>query len=83
MYTFVNSKDKVNAESKSRVTFVTEAAVSAKGNLMMYAVGANGTSEDFRMIGSDFCRLYSIRSVRDELPYAVPDLASGICSGKV
>ena len=50
---------------------------------MMYAVSANGTSKDFPKMGSDYCRLYSMSSLRDNLDYAIPDLASGICSGSL
>lgn len=61
--------------------YTADAAMSAKINYLMYAVSANGTSEDFARIGSDYCRLFSMATLKDGLKYAIPDLASGICSG--
>lgn len=62
---------------------VKDAAISAKSNIMMYAVGANGTGEDFSKIGSDYCRLFSMASFENNLQFLIPDLASGICSGNL
>ncbi|KAH3884484.1 hypothetical protein DPMN_008464 [Dreissena polymorpha] len=65
----------------TNVRSVIEAATKAKAaNILMYALAANGTSEDFPQIATDYCRLFSMAGFEDGLPYAIPDLGSGICS---
>ena len=58
------------------------AAAAHRDGIMLYALSANGSVPGFQTIGNDYCRLFSMGSFNDSLPVAVPDLASGICSGK-
>ncbi|XP_052797771.1 uncharacterized protein LOC128229907 isoform X2 [Mya arenaria] len=60
---------------------VIAAATRAKSDgILLYALGSNGTSRDFIELGTDYCRLFSMGEFSDGLPFAMPDLASGICS---
>ena len=59
-----------------------DAAEVLKELATVYALSALGINEDFQNIGTDVCRLFSIGSVANGLPIAVPFLASGICSGR-
>ena len=61
-----------------------EAAAEAahRDGILLYALSANGTVPGFNAIGNDYCRLFSMGSFNESLRLAVPDLASGICSGE-
>ncbi|WAR03534.1 hypothetical protein MAR_010092 [Mya arenaria] len=63
------------------IIFTFAAATRAKSDgILLYALGSNGTSRDFIELGTDYCRLFSMGEFSDGLPFAMPDLASGICS---
>lgn len=51
-----------------------------ESGILMYALIANGSAEDFPLIGTDYCRLFSMTDFRAGLADAVHDLATGICA---
>lgn len=61
---------------------VITAATKAKkeSGILMYALIANGSAEDFPLIGTDYCRLFSMADFKAGLEDAIPDLATGICA---
>ncbi|KAL4224061.1 hypothetical protein ACF0H5_017518 [Mactra antiquata] len=65
----------------SQVQAVIDSATKAKEDkILLYALTANGSAEDFPHLGTDYCRLFSMNSFRSGLEHAIPDLANGICS---
>ncbi|XP_045173657.2 uncharacterized protein LOC123535166 [Mercenaria mercenaria] len=67
---------------KKDIQNVITAATKAKreDGILMYALIANGSAEDFPLIGTDYCRLFSMADFKSGLADAIPDLANGICS---
>lgn len=65
-----------------QVQNVITAATKAKNedNILLYALIANGSAEDFPHLGTDYCRLFSMMDFKTGLEEAIPDLASGVCS---
>lgn len=65
-----------------QVQNVITAATKAKNedNILLYALIANGSAEDFPHLGTDYCRLFSMMDFKNGLEEAIPDLASGVCS---